>query len=270
LENNAVPATIATTQQPETKQARNIFVSGGTSGVGRMIATGFAAAGHDVLICARTKMDCERVANEITASNPGTCTGVVCDLGKMESIEHLAQLVETRFGILHTLVNNAGAVAPAPLETLREEDWDRVVDINLKAVFFLTQKVVPLLRKAATPESPASVINIGSFAGARVGPRPHHPYTAAKAGLRYLTQSLARALAADHVNVNAIALGVFPQDSMIMRDYGDEALNVIRQGIPAGRFGEGKDIVGLTQFLSSPMSSYITGATIPLDGGMHI
>jgi NAD(P)-dependent dehydrogenase (short-subunit alcohol dehydrogenase family) len=134
----------------------------------------------------------------------------------------------------------------------------------------MTQKLAPSLRAAAKPQSPASVINIGSFAGSRVGPRPHHPYTAAKAGMRYLTQSLAKSLAADHINVNAIALGVFPQDSAIMREYGHEALNAIRQGIPAGRFGEGKDIVGLTQFLSSPMSSYITGATIPLDGGMHI
>ena len=257
-------------QPAKNKPDRIILVSGGTSGVGRLIATGFAASGCDVVICARTEADCERVAREISERNPGSCTGIVCDVGRMASIEHLARFVEARFGILHTLVNNAGAVAPAPLESLREEDWDRVVDVNLKAVFFMTQKLAPLLRKAATADSPASVINIGSFAGARVGPRPHHPYTAAKAGMRYLTQSLAKSLAQDHVNVNAIALGVFPQDSVIMREYGKEALDVIRQGIPAGRLGEGKDIVGLTQFLASAMSAYITGATIPLDGGMHI
>jgi NAD(P)-dependent dehydrogenase (short-subunit alcohol dehydrogenase family) len=256
--------------EPGIKQTRNILVTGGTSGLGRTIATGFAAAGENVTICARTKADCDRVAKEISDSNPGTCRGVVCDLGELEAIEDLAREIATRDGVLHTLVNNAGAVAPGPLEGVREEDWDRVVDINLKAVFFVTQKLAPFLRKAATPDWPATVINIGSFAGARVGPRPHYPYTAAKAGLRYLTQSLAKGLANDHINVNAIALGVFPQDSVIMREYSEDALNAIRQSIPAGRLGEARDIVGLTQFLASHTSSYITGATIPLDGGMHI
>jgi NAD(P)-dependent dehydrogenase (short-subunit alcohol dehydrogenase family) len=256
--------------EPAVKPTRNILVTGGTSGLGRVIATGFAAAGQDVMICARTKANCARVAREISDSNSGSCTGVACDLGDHGAIEALAHEVSACFGVLHTLVNNAGAVAPGPLEDIQEADWDRVVDINLKAVFFMTQKLAPLLRKAATPEWPASVINIGSFAGARVGPRPHYPYTAAKAGLRYLTQSLAKGLAADHVTVNAIALGVFPQDSVIMRDYNEEALSIIRQAIPAARFGEARDIIGLTQFLASPASSYITGATIPLDGGMHI
>jgi NAD(P)-dependent dehydrogenase (short-subunit alcohol dehydrogenase family) len=255
---------------PAIKQKRKVLVTGGTSGLGRMIANGFAAAGEDVIICARTQADCARVAREIADNNPGTCQGLVCDLGEHAAIEALAREVTASFGVVHTLVNNAGSVAPGPLEDVREEDWDRVVDINLKAVFFTTQKLTPLLRQGATPEWPASVINIGSFAGARVGPRPHYPYTAAKAGLRYLTQSLAKGLAGDYINVNAIALGVFPRDSMIMREYSDEALGLIRQGIPAGRFGEARDIVGLTQFLAAPASSYITGATIPLDGGMHI
>jgi NAD(P)-dependent dehydrogenase (short-subunit alcohol dehydrogenase family) len=251
-------------------EKRTVLVTGGTSGLGRVIATGFAAAGDDTIICSRTKADCERVAGEISNTNPGCCTGIVCDLMNVGAISALARAVAERFGTLHTLVNNAGTVAPGPLGGIHEQDWDCVVDVNLKAVFFMTQQLAPYLRKAASPDWHASVINIGSFAGARVGPRPHHPYTAAKAALRYLTQSLAKELAADHVNVNAIALGVFPQDSVIMREYSEEALDVIRQGIPAGRFGEPSDIVGLIQFLASRASSYITGATIPLDGGMHI
>ena len=200
--------------EPGIKQNRNILVTGGTAGLGRMIATGFAAAGDNVIICARTKADCDQVAKEISDSNPGTCTGVVCDLGKMEAIENLVQDVAARFGVLHTLVNNAGAVAPGPLEGVREEDWDRVVDINLKAVFFMTQKLAPLLRKTGTPDWPASVINIGSVAGARVGPRPHYPYTAAKAGLRYLDTITGKGAGkGDHINVNAIALGVSPAGS---------------------------------------------------------
>jgi len=249
---------------------RRVLVTGGTSGLGRVIATGFAAAGDDVIICSRTKADCDRVAGEISSTNPGLCTGIVCDLMNVGAISALARAVAQRFGILHTLVNNAGTVAPGRLEGVHEQDWDRVVDVNLKAVFFMTQQLAPYLRKAASADWPVSVINIGSFAGSRVGPRPHFPYTAAKAGLRYLTQSLAKELAADHVKVNAIALGVFPHDSGIMREYSEEALDVIRQGIPAGRFGAPSDIVGLTQFLASRSSSYITGATIPLDGGMHI
>ena len=250
-------------------EKRKVLVTGGTSGLGRVIATGFAAAGDDIIICSRTKTDCDRVAGEISSTNPGLCTGIVCDLMNVGAISALARAVADRFGILHTLVNNAGNVAPGPLEGVHEQ-WDRVVDVNLKAVFFMTQQLAPYLRKAASADWPASVINIGSFAGSRVGPRPHFPYTAAKAGLRYLTKSLAKELAADHVKVNAIALGVFPQDSVIMREYSEGALDVIRQGIPAGRLGAPSDIVGLVQFLASRASSYITGATIPLDGGMHI
>ena len=251
-------------------EKRKVLVTGGTTGLGRVIATGFAAAGDDIIICSRTKADCDRVASEITSTNPGVCTGIVCDLTNVGAVSALARAVAERYGILHTLVNNAGAVAPGPLEGVHEQDWDRVVDLNLKAVFFMTQQLAPYLRKAASADWPASVINIGSFAGSRVGPHPHFPYTAAKAGLRYLTQSLAKELAGDHVKVNAIALGVFPQDSVIMRGYSEEALDVIRQGIPAGRFGAPSDIIGLTQFLASRASSYITGTTIPLDGGMHI
>ncbi len=249
---------------------RTILVTGGTSGLGRVIATGFAAAGHRVMICSRSSEDCERVAAEISAATDGTCIGHAADIANHAAADELAAHVADEFGLLHTLVNNAGAVAPGPLEAVDEAGWDRVLDVNLKAAFFLTQKLASSLRKAATPQWPASVINIGSYAGGRVGPQPHYPYSAAKAGLRLLTQALARGLASDHVTVNSIALGVFPQDSAILRGYGDDVLDAVRQSIPAGRFGEAEDIVGLTQFLASRAAAYITGASIPLDGGMHI
>jgi NAD(P)-dependent dehydrogenase (short-subunit alcohol dehydrogenase family) len=249
---------------------RNVLVTGGTSGLGRAIATGYAASGHDVIICARTELDCERVAEEISQGGVGRCRGIACDLSRVESIVALSETLRAQIGELHVLVNSAGAVAPGPIEAIDEADWDRVVDVNLKAVFFTSQNMVPLLRTGASASFPASIINIGSYAGSRVGPRPHYPYTAAKAALRYLTQSLAKGLAVDHINVNAIALGVFPQDSVIMRGYSAETLDEIRLRIPAARLGEAADIVGLTGFLSSRAASYITGATIPLDGGMHI
>lgn len=251
-------------------QKRVVLVTGGTSGLGRSIAAGYAAAGHDVLICARTAADCDRVAREIADGNAGTCTGFVCDLADHAAIERLAERIAAGAGMLHTLVNNAGAVAPGPLESVGEADWDRVLDVNLKAVFFLSQKLAPLLRAAASAAWPASIINIGSFAGGRVGPTPHYPYSAAKAGLRYLTKSLARELARDHVTVNAIALGIFPEDSGIMRGYDEEALGAMRRSVPVGRLGTASDIVALTGFLSSPLASYVTGTTIPLDGGLHI
>jgi NAD(P)-dependent dehydrogenase (short-subunit alcohol dehydrogenase family) len=145
-----------------------------------------------------------------------------------------------------------------------------VVDTNLKAVFFMTQQLAPILTRGATADWPAAVINIGSFAGGRVAGQPHYPYSAAKAGLQMLTQALAKGLAPDRINVNTVALGVFPEDSVIMRSYSDAVLGTIRQNIPAGRLGSAADIIALTQFLASRASSYITGATIPLDGGMHI
>jgi NAD(P)-dependent dehydrogenase (short-subunit alcohol dehydrogenase family) len=256
-----------TPANPNTK--RSVLVTGATTGIGRMIANGFAAEGHLVFICARTKRNCEQAAQEIGRANSGNCVGVACDISTREGIETLERAISSQTDTLHAIVNNAGSVSVAPLDALSEADWDRVVDINLKAVFFVTQKLVPLLRKAASPDWPASIINIGSIGGLGIGARPNYAYMASKAGVHHLTRALGKWLGPEHINVNAIACGVFPSE-ITRRELTEGELKAMSRQVPCGRLGEAKDIVGLTQFLASRAASYIAGAVIPLDGGMSV
>lgn len=253
----------------EAKTGRTVLVTGATTGIGRMIANGFAAAGDSVIICARTKQACERAADEISRAGPGSCLAVACDISTKEGIEILWRAAASHTDTLHTVINNAGSVSVASLEALAESDWDRVVDINLKAVFFITQKLLPLLRKAASPSWPASIINIGSIGGLRIGARPNYAYMASKAGLHHLTRALAKWLGPEHINVNAIACGVFPSEITRRELTGDELKEMVQQ-VPCGRLGEADDIIGLTRFLASSRASYICGAVIPLDGAMSV
>lgn len=250
------------------KSKRNVLVTGGTTGIGKMIAEGFATSGHNVFICARTKSACEQVAREMAEQTGANCIGICCDISTSDGREILFQEISKRTDKLHTLVNNAGSVAVSAMDELSEEDWDRVVDINLKAVFFCVQKLIPLLRNAAEADRPASIINIGSFGGERIGARPNYGYLSAKAGMHHLTRGLAKWLACDHVNVNAIATGVFPSE-ITKANLTEAELQVMADGIPKKRLGKPKDMQGLTRFLASDDAAYITGAVIPLDGGMQ-
>jgi NAD(P)-dependent dehydrogenase (short-subunit alcohol dehydrogenase family) len=253
----------------DSKSKRTVLVTGATTGIGRMIADGFAAQGDSLIICARTQSACEQVAAEIARTNPGSCIGVACDISKLDGIDLLARAVAKHTESLDVLVNNAGSVSVAAIEDLSEADWDRVVDINLKAVFFMVQKLLPLLRKAASAGKPASVINIGSVGALRLGARPNYAYMASKAGMHHLTKALCKFLGPENIHVNAIACGVFPSE-ITRRELKESDLQAMTQQIPMGRLGEARDIVGLTQFLSSAGASYITGTVIPLDGGMSV
>jgi NAD(P)-dependent dehydrogenase (short-subunit alcohol dehydrogenase family) len=247
---------------------RTVLVTGGSTGIGRMIAEGFAAAGHSVFICARTAKTCEQAAKDIAEATGGSCIAITCDISTREGIAALHRELSARTDRLHCLVNNAGSVAVARLEDLGEEDWDRVVDINLKAVFFVIQKLLPLLRRAAAPEWPASIINIGSYGGLRIGARPNYAYLSAKAGMHHLTRALAKWLAREDINVNTIASGVFPSE-ITRANLSEAELAAMAAEIPKGRLGQPKDMIGLTRFLASDASAYLTGAVIPLDGGMQ-
>ncbi|MEA2499118.1 MAG: hypothetical protein QOH26_1523, partial [Actinomycetota bacterium] len=183
-------------------------VTGGSRGIGLMIARGYVEAGARVYISSRKADVCEEVAAEL--SRAGTCIAVPADLSNLDGVEHLVEGVTAKEDHLDILVNNAGAAWGAPIEEYPESGFDKVMDLNVKAIFFLTQRFLPLLRKAGTADDPARVINIGSIDGLRVPLLQNYAYSASKAAVHMLTRHLAHHLTGDHITINAIAPGPFP------------------------------------------------------------
>jgi NAD(P)-dependent dehydrogenase (short-subunit alcohol dehydrogenase family) len=249
-------------------RGRVALVTGGTSGIGRMIATGLAAAGAKVYICARSAENCARVSAALAAETGGMVIGIPADLSTVAGIGQLAARIAADEPALHILVNNAGTLCDAPIDTYPEEGWDDVLDLNLKAGFFMLQKVLPLLRAGGTHERPATVINIGSVGALRVGPRETYAYAAAKAGLHHVSKSLAKRLGPENVTVNVIAPGFFPSE--MTRITSDEMHRTLIGMVPRRRVGEPEDVAGTVLFLASRAGAYVTGAVIPLEGGMSI
>jgi NAD(P)-dependent dehydrogenase (short-subunit alcohol dehydrogenase family) len=220
--------------------------------------------GVKTYISSRKADVCDATAERL--SEIGECVSVPADLSSMEGIEHLVGELANREQRLDILVNNAGAVWGEPIEDFPESGWDKVMNVNLKSPFFLTQKLLPQLTAAASHESPARVINIGSIDGLHVTDLPTFPYGASKAGLHHLTRILARHLAARHINVNAIAPGPFETKMMAhtLKTVGEE---IVRR-VPRKRTGVADDMAGAAIFLSSMASSYVTGVVLPVDGGL--
>lgn len=239
---------------------RSALVTGATSGIGAMAAVALAEAGAMVHVVARSAADC----GEAAAKLPGA-VALPADVSTQNGVEVLAAQVR---GPLHILVNNAGTVRENPLGSFTEADWDDVVNLNLKAPFFLAQSLLPALRAGASPHAPATVINVGSVGGLRVGPRQTYSYAASKAGLHQLTKSMARWLAAEHITVNAIAPGLFP--SRMTPGDGEDVEAAVSASVPRGRIGRAEDIGGVVRFLASPAAGYLTGTVIPVDGGLSL
>ena len=243
---------------------KSAVVTGGSRGIGLMIARGYVEAGARVYISSRKADVCDEVAEELSKS--GECVSIPADLSTPEGLEHLASEVAAREPKLHVLVNNAGAAWGAPIEEYPRFGFEKVLALNVTAVFELTRLLLPQLRAAATPEDPARVINIGSVDGIRVPVLENYAYSASKAGVHMLTRHLAHHLANDHVSVNAIAPGPFPSKmTAFMFEAGEE---IVASGVPMGRVGRPDDMAGAAIFLASRASSYLTGAVIPVDGGV--
>ena len=242
---------------------KTALVTGGSRGIGKMIAEGFVDAGAVVYISSRKAEVCEQVAAEL--SEKGTCVAVPADLSQEDECRRLADEMATRVDRLDILVNNAGATWGAPLDDYDEKAFERVLGLNVKGVFHVTKFLVPLLEKAGTQEEPARVINIGSIDGIGVPMMETYAYSASKAAVHQLTRHLAKRLA-PAITVNAIAPGPFESKMMAatLEAFGEQ----ITASAPLRRIGRPDDMAGAAIFLSSRAGAYVTGAVIPVDGGI--
>jgi NAD(P)-dependent dehydrogenase (short-subunit alcohol dehydrogenase family) len=239
-------------------------VTGGSRGIGEMIAEGFVANGVKTYISSRKVEACNMTAERL--SKIGKCVSVPADLSTMEGIEHLVGQIKGREEKLDILVNNAGATWGAEIEDFPESGWDKIMNINVKSPFFLTQALLPLLESAASPEDPARIIMVGSVDGLNVSRLPTFSYGPSKAAIHHLTRVLAGHLASKNITANAIAPGPFPSKMMAgtLDRFGDQ----IRAGVPLKRLGEPGDMAGAAIYLASKASNYVTGVVIPVDGGV--
>lgn len=242
------------------------LVTGGARGIGRMIAEGLLGAGARIVIASRDREGCEQAAAELSAIGP--CLGLAADLSTAAGCEGLARQIAEREERLHILVNNSGATWGERLEDFPELGFDKVLDLNVKGVFFLTRELVPVLERAAQPGDPARVLNIGSLNGLTVPRLPTYSYAASKAAVHHLTRMLAVHLGPRGIAVNALALGPF--ESNMMRQTLEEHRGEFERACPLGRIGAPSDVAGAAVYLASRAASWISGAVLPVDGGLHL
>jgi len=253
-------------------KGKTALVTGGSRGIGEMIAAGLLANGAKVYISSRKADVCDATAARLAQTYGGTCVSLPADLSRMDGIESLAARFAEAEPKLDILVNNAGASWGAPLDAFPEAGWDKVMDTNVKGVFFLTQKLLPQLRAAAAEGPPARVVNIGSIDGLKTAAFDTFSYGASKAALHHLTRFMAAHLTRERILFNAIAPGPFPT-WMLSTGVGfrGETENVdwasVGRRNPSGRVGSPEDIAGLTIFLCSRAGEYVVGQTIACDGG---
>ncbi|WFB84343.1 MULTISPECIES: SDR family oxidoreductase [Streptomyces] len=245
-------------------KGKNALVTGGTRGIGMMIARGLLQAGARVVVSSRKADACAEAQRQL--SEFGDVQAFPADLSKYDECRRLADLVKADSERLDILVNNAGAMWREPLETFPDEAWDSVLDLNLKSPFWLVQALLPALRRAGTADDPARVVNIGSIAALHVADSPNYSYASSKAGLHQLTRVLARELGPQHVTVNAVAPGPFP--SQMMASTLDAIGDTIAAKAPLRRLGRDDDMAGVAVFLAGRAGAYLTGTVIPVDGGI--
>lgn len=249
------------------------LVTGGSRGIGEMIAAGFLANGAKVYISSRKADVCDATAKRLAETHGGECISIPGNVAELSGVVELAEKLSEQEERLDILVNNAGAAWGAPIDDFPEAGWDKVMDTNVKGMFFLTQRLLPLLRAAATKEDPARVINIGSIDGIRTSRFNNYSYGPAKAAVHQLTRQLGAELVRQNIIMNAIAPGPFPTWMLSTGvGFGGKTEDVdwesIGKGNPRGRVGTPEDIAGLAIFLSSRAGAYTVGETITCDGGI--
>jgi NAD(P)-dependent dehydrogenase (short-subunit alcohol dehydrogenase family) len=245
-------------------KGRTALVTGGSRGIGKMIAAGFLAQGARVYISSRKAAACDDAVRELSALGP--CFALPADVSSVEGAKGLAAAYAARESSLDILVNNAGAAWGESFDTFPEKGWDKVMDLNVKSPFFLTQALHGLLKKGAQAR-PAKVINIASIDGISVNPMETYSYAASKAGLIHLTRRMSLRLVQDNIVVSGIAPGAFASEmNRDARDHGDE----VAKHIPSGRIGTDEDMAGVAIYLASRAGDYVVGQTIAVDGGVTI
>lgn len=245
-------------------EGRTALVTGGSRGIGKMIAAGFLAQGARVYISSRKAAACDDAVRELCALGP--CFALPADVSSVEGAKGLAAAYAARESSLDILVNNAGAAWGESFDTFPEKGWDKVMDLNVKSPFFLTQALHGLLKKGAQAR-PAKVINIASIDGVSVNPMETYSYAASKAGLIHLTKRMSLRLVQDNIVVSGIAPGAFASEmNRDARDHGDE----VAKHIPSGRIGTDEDMAGVAIYLASRAGDYVVGQTIAVDGGVTI
>jgi 2-deoxy-D-gluconate 3-dehydrogenase len=245
-------------------KGRVALVTGGSRGIGKMIARGFLEAGAErVYISSRKAGDCDATAAELGER----CRSLPQDVSTVEGAQQLAARYGALEGKLDILVNNAGAAWGARLDEFPENGWDKVMDLNVKSPFFLTQALLAPLRAAASAATPAKVINVASIDGITLNPQETYSYHASKSALIYLTRRMAATLAKEHVLVTAIAPGPFAsQMNRAARDHAD----AVAKAVPVGRIGVDDDMAAAAVYLASRAGDYVVGATLPVDGGIAL
>ncbi len=242
---------------------RVAVVTGGSRGIGKMIAQGFVEQGAKVYITARKAPACDQTAEEL--AKLGDCVSIPHDLSTVAGCKAFAAEYAQHETKLDILVNNAGAAWGAAFEEFPEEGWDKTMDLNVKSLFFLTQALFDPLKKAATHERPGKVINIASIDGIKINPWETYPYQASKAAVIHLTKRLAARFIQDHICVSGIAPGAFASE---MNKAAKDQSDAVGKMVPAGRIGVDSDMAGAAVFLASKAGDYVVGDTIAVDGGV--
>lgn len=244
-------------------QGKTAVVTGGTSGIGAMVADALVRAGARTYVSSRKAEACERTAAELSAH--GSCTALPADVSTEEGCRALAEAYRASEDALHVLVNAAGATWGAPIEDYPDSAWRKVLDLNVKAPFQLTVALLPELEAAATEDDPAKVINVGSVHGFVPPTFDSYAYSASKGAVHQLTRHLAKKLGPRRIAVNAIAPGPFPSKMMAATIAAEG--DVLRSESALGRLGEPDDMAGIAIYLASRAGRHVTGAVIPVDGG---
>ncbi len=239
-------------------------VTGGSRGIGAMIARGFLQSGVKTYITARKPEELQAVADEL--SSFGECIAIQSDLSTLDGLKVFAETIKVAEPEINILVNNAGASWGASMEDYPESGWDKVMDLNVKSVFFLTQQLLPCLRAAGNHDDPARVINISSINGLANPMLPVYAYAASKAAVIHMTRHMAADLVRENINVNGIAPGIFR--SKMTAGLLDQLEDELLKKTPRGRFGAPEDMAGTAIYLSSRASAWVVGHTVVLDGGI--
>ncbi|MEX5564789.1 SDR family oxidoreductase [Pseudophaeobacter sp. 1A16562] len=252
-------------------EGKTALITGGATGIGRMAAEAMVRAGARVLIASRKGDACVAVAEELNAMDaPGSAEGFAADIGTVEGIDALVEEIKTRTPALHILMNNSGVTWGAPLGQFPHQAWEKVMSVNVAGVFDLTQKLLPLLIASSDADDPARVINVGSVMGEIPMGDGAYSYAASKAAVIHMSKILAKELAHQHVTVNALAPGPFVSRMTAFATGDEEKREKVGNDVPLGRVGRDDDIAGCVLFLAGRGGSYVTGAVIPVSGGINV